>query len=119
MTETNNTPTANISPLGGEDSPSVLAYRVGQLEKASREGFKNVTEQLNSMSKNFVTYKDIETAKEQSRLEHEAIYEQIKVLKAEVKVMKRRTWVQNTLSAVLGVILTLLVSYVVNDITHL
>lgn len=34
----------------------------------------------------------------------------------EISALKRRTWVQNTLSSVAGVVLTLLVTYVINDI---
>lgn len=34
----------------------------------------------------------------------------------EVSSLKRRSWTQNTLSAVLGVLLTLLITYVINDI---
>jgi hypothetical protein len=100
----------------GEDSPAVLAYRVGELEKASREGFKQVTEKLENMSHNFATHKDIEVAKEQAKMEHDAIYAELEDIKDDVQNLKKRTWVQNTLSAIFGAVLALLTAYAFNGI---
>lgn len=117
MSKTNNpNNVVNVNPQTGEDSPAVLAYRVGELEKASREGFKNLGEKLEMMSHNFATHKDIEVAKEQAKMEHNAIYSEIEDLKSDIQSLKRKTWIQNTLSAILGAVLALLITYAVNGI---
>lgn len=118
MSKINNKPTAGISPQSGEDNPAVLAYRVGELEKASREGFKEISRKLENMSSDFATHKDIEGSKQQAKLEHDAIYAEIEDVKADVKSLKNRTWVNNTLSAILGGILALLVAYAFNGIFY-
>ena len=116
MSKTNNQPIVNVNPQVGEDSPAVLAYRVGELEKASRAGFKELGEKLEAMSHNFATHKDIEVAKEQAKMEHAAIYAEIEGVKADVASLQKRTWVQNTLSAILGAVLALLTAYAFNNI---
>ncbi len=116
MSKTNNSPIVNVNPQQGEDSPAVLAYRVGELEKASREGFKELGEKLENMSTNFATHKDIEVAKEQAKMEHEAIYSEIEDIKDDVQSLKKKTWIQNTLSAVFGAVLALLTAYAFNGI---
>lgn len=116
MPETNNSPIVNVNPVQGEDSPAVLAYRVGQLEKASKEGFKQISDKLEHMSGNFATHKDIAVAKQQAKLEHDAIYAEIADVKEGVQSLKRKTWVQNTLSAIFGAVLALLIAYAFNGI---
>ncbi len=116
MPETNNSPTVNVNPVQGEDSQPVLAYRVGQLEKASKEGFESISKKLEQMSANFATHKDIEVAKEQARLEHEAVHAEIGTIRDDVQSLKKKTWIQNTLSAILGAILAFLISYAANGI---
>lgn len=111
-----NQPIVNVTPQTGEDSPAVLAYRVGELEKASREGFKNLSDKLEAMSHNFATHKDMEVAKEYARMEHDAIYAELKDVKSEVQSSQKKTWVQNTMSAILGAVLALLISYAFNGI---
>lgn len=116
MSKTNNSPVVNVNPQMGEDSPAVLVYRVGELEKASREGFKQVTEKLEIMSHNFATHKDIEVAKQQAQMEHKAIYSEIEDVKRDVRTLQKKTWVQNTLSAIMGAVLALLITYAFNGI---
>lgn len=99
-----------------ENSPDVLAYRVGELEKASREGFKELGIKLELMSHNFATHKDIEVAKQQAKMEHEAIYTEIEEVKKDVNSLQKRTWIQNTLSAILGAVLALLTAFAFNNI---
>lgn len=118
MAETNNQPIVNVNPQMGEDSPAVLAYRVGQLEKSSREGFQKLSDKLDKMSAVFATHKDIEVAKEQAELEHRAIYEEINDVKKDVEKLQKKTWIQNTLSAILGAVIALLVTYTVNGILN-
>lgn len=118
MSKTNNTNPniVNVNPQTGEDSPAVLAYRVGELEKASREGFKTLGEKLENMSKNFATHRDIEVAKEQAKMEHDAIYAELEDIKDDVQSLKKKTWIQNTLSAILGAVLAMLTAYAFNGI---
>ncbi len=116
MSDTNNSPIVNVNPQVGEDSPAVLAYRVGQLEKASKDGFKQISEKLEIMAGNFATHKDIEVAKQQAKLEHEMIYEEISDIKSDISNLKRKTWAQNTMSAVFGAVLALLVAYAFSGI---
>ena len=114
MSNKNNNPVANQQR--GEDSPAVLAYRVGELEKASRESFKIIGEKLEQMSINYATHKDIESAKNQAKMEHEAIYAELEDVKVDVLSLKKKTWIQNTLSAIFGAVLALLTAYAFNGI---
>ena len=116
MPETSNSPIVNVNPQIGEDSPAVLAYRVGQLEKASREGFRQLSEKLENMSGSFATHKDIEAAKDQAKAEHNAIHLELEDVKADIQTLKKKTWVQNTLSAILGAVLAMLTAYAFNGI---
>lgn len=106
----------NVNPQTGEDSPAVLAYRVGELEKASREGFKEISIKLELMAGNFATHKDIEVAKQQAKMEHEAIYNELEDVKRDVHGLQKKTWIQNTLSAILGAILAMLTAHAFNGI---
>lgn len=112
MAKTNNPNIVNVNPPTDEDNPAVLAYRVGELEKASREGFKIIGEKLEQMSTN----KDVGFAKQQAKMEHEAIHSEIEDIKEDVKSLRKKTWIQNTLSAILGVILAMLTAYAFNGI---
>lgn len=103
--------TKTEQPLKGEDSQPVLAYRVGQLEKSLTTGFQKLNDKLDVMSCTYATHKDVETAQHQAKLEHEAIYTEIEDIKLEIDNMKKQKWVQNTLSAIFGAVLALLVSY--------
>lgn len=118
MAKTNNPNNSivNVNPGQGEDSPAVLAYRVGELEKASRAGFKDLSDKLELMSHSFATHKDIDALKLQSKMEHDSIYEDVGRLRSELSSVKNRTWVQNTMSAIFGAILALLIAYAFNGI---
>lgn len=94
----------------------VLAYRVGELEKASRQGFKEIGERLEIMSTNFATHKDIQLAKEQAKVEHNTIYADLEVIRDDVQTLKEKSWMQNSLSAVFGAVLALLTAYAFNGI---
>lgn len=95
-----------------ENTNEVIAWRLTAVEEAVRD----VSAKLDNMVKGFATHKDIEVAKQQAKAEHRLIYEKIDELEREVRVMKRKSWVQNTLSAALGVLLTLLITYVITDL---
>jgi len=94
----------------------VLAYRVGELEKASRQGFREISERLEIMSTNFATHKDIQLAKEQAKVEHNTIYADLEVIREDVETLKKKSWMQNSLSAVFGAVLALLTAYAFNGI---
>lgn len=82
------------------DSPAVLAYRLGQLESAVIDGFKEHNSKLDELVAGFVT--------------KEYYLEQHNNLKARVAVLEQsrsRTWIFNTLSAVAGAVLLFLVQY--------
>lgn len=102
--------------IGGEDNPIVLAYRVGQLERSNREGFKNLSDKLDVMSCTYATHKDIDVVRAQAKLEHQALSVEIKDVKEDVEIIKSQKWVQNTLSGVLGAVLALLITYAFNNI---
>ena len=94
------------------DNPETIAYRLTQVENAVKE----LTKKIDGVISGFATYKDIEIAKEQARLEHDAIYEKIADVEQDVLAIKRHNWIQKTLSAILGSILTILLTYVLLDI---
>lgn len=102
--------------LQGEDSPAVLAYRVGQLEKSSREGFQKLSDKLDLMSQRFVTHKDVELVKVELEVEHKVIYEEIEDIKEDLCNIKKQRGVQNTLSTILGAIIALLVAFAFHSI---
>lgn len=102
-----------------KDTPETIAYRLSQVEIA----IKDLAKKMDNLAMGFATHRDVENAKAQAKLEHNAIYERVNDVELEVKhveqevtQLKKRNWVQNTLSAVLGAILTLLVTYVITDV---
>jgi hypothetical protein len=99
-------------------SPDAVAWRlsavekkVGEVESTLKESTKELLTKLDGISSGFATHKDIEVAKEQAKAEHDAIYEKINDVEKDVLAIKKRNWVQNTLSAILGSVLTLLIGY--------
>ena len=95
--------------IPGEDSPAVLAYRVGQLEKSTAAGFKALGEKLDKMSCTFVTFKDLDNAIADAGIAHD-------MLQKDIKNIQKQKWVQNTLSILFGAVLTLLVTYAFTSI---
>ena len=55
------------------DNPETIAYRLTQVENAVKE----LTKKIDGVISGFATNKDIEAAKQQAKLEHNAIYEKI------------------------------------------
>lgn len=105
-------------------SPDAVAWRLSNVEnevKGLKNELRTSTERLegklDGIASGFATHKDIEVAKQQARLEHDAIYEKIGSVEIEVHNLKKRNWVQNTLSAILGAILAILISYFFTNIT--
>lgn len=98
------------------DTPETIAYRLTQVENAVKE----LTKKIDGVISGFATHKDIEVAKEQAKLEHDAIYEKIADVERDVLGIKSKNWIYNTLSAILsaifGSVLTFLVLYFLQDI---
>ena len=102
-------------PMKGEDTQPVLAYRVGQLEKSLTNGFQKLNDKLDVMACTYATHKDVEAAQTEAKLEHKAIYEEIEDIKEEIDKMKKQKWVQNTLSAIFGAVISLLIAYTLHS----
>lgn len=105
------------------NSPDTVAWRLSAVEKEVKElkhDLKSSTDRLetklDSIASGFATHKDIEVAKEQAQREHDAIYEKIDNVETDVLALRSKTWVHNTLSAILGAILTLLLAYFINTV---
>ena len=94
------------------DTPETIAYRLTQVENAVKE----LTKKIDGVISGFATHKDIEIAKEQAKLEHDAIYEKIADVERDVQGIKSRNWVYKTMSAIFGSILTFLILYFLQDI---
>ena len=94
------------------DTPETIAYRLTQVENAVKE----LTKKIDGVISGFVTHKDIEVAKEQAKLEHDAIYEKIADVERDVLGIKSKNWIYNILSAIFGSVLTFLVLYFLQDI---
>jgi len=98
--------------MSNSDTPETIAYRLTQVENAVKE----LTKKIDGVISGFATHKDIEVAKQQAKLEHDAIYEKIGDVETDVNSLKSRNWVNNTLSAILGSVLTFLLLYFLQDI---
>lgn len=95
-----------------KDNPDTIAYRLTQVEIA----IKDLSKKMDNLAMGFATHRDVENAKTQAKLEHDAIYEKIGDVEADVLQLKKRNWVQKTLSAILGATLTILIGYIIMDI---
>jgi hypothetical protein len=104
-------------------TPDAIAWRMLNVERA----LDKVVDKLDTLASSFVTHKDLEDTKAQAKEEHAAITKKIDETKleleqdiaqvsGEVKALNRKRWIQNTLSAILGAILTLLISYAFLDL---
>ena len=77
--------------MSNSDTPETIAYRLTQVENAVKE----LTKKIDGVISGFATYKDIEAAKQQAKLEHDAIYEKIGDVETDVSYLKSRNWVHN------------------------
>ena len=94
------------------DNPETIAYRLTQVENAVKE----LTKKIDGVISGFATHKDIEVAKDQAKLEHDAIYEKIAEVEKDEMGIKSKNWLYNTMSAIFGSILTFLILYFLQDI---
>lgn len=116
-----------ITSEDDQDTPAVLAYRVGQLEKAVSDGFRTFSDKLDSLTHNFVTHADVTALEKQASAEHaairikidntrEALESDIMDVKRDVNALRKQRWIQNTLSAILGAVLAILISFFLNNV---
>lgn len=103
-----------------DNSQEVLAYRVGQLETAFDKGITKLETKIDTITSSFATKVELEELESHATVEHKRIEKKIDdtkiTLEGEMKSMKSSRWIQNTLSAIFGAVLTLLISYFFNDI---
>jgi hypothetical protein len=76
---------ANSEPPNANNAPDVLAYRVGQLEIAVSNGFKELKAELSSQKALYATKVEVVEAKTQAHEEHERIWNEIKRVDGDVK----------------------------------
>lgn len=89
---------------------AVLSYRVEQLERATTEGFALVNQKLDRISKRFATKDEL--------LDHvRDVESDMSSMTMRMDKLESRRWIQNTLSAILGSIMTFLLMYFLNNIT--
>lgn len=93
--------------LSAEDSPAVIAYRVGQLEKAVADGFVALGNKLEIMQSNFATKNDLTTLEKQASEEHKDIRDDILVVKQEVDEIKK--WKDGVIGKIAGAAVVMLV----------
>lgn len=118
-----NKPNEKVAMVPGA-SPDAVAWRLQNVEtevKGLKNELKTSTDRLEAkldgIASGFATHKDIEVAKEQAKTEHDAIYAKIADVESDLNGLKKRNWVQNTLSAILGAVLAILISYFFTNIT--
>lgn len=106
-------------------SPDAVAWRLSNVEnevKGLKNELRTSTERLegklDGIASGFATHKDIEVAKSQAKSEHDLIYEKINDVEKDVASLRKRNWVQNTLSAILGAVLAILISYFFTNISR-
>lgn len=71
-----------------ENSPAVLAYRVGQLEIAVATGFKEIKEELALQKALYATKVEVVEIRTQAHEEHERIWNEIKRVDKDVKCVQ-------------------------------
>jgi len=82
------------------DSPSVLAYRVGQLEKTVSTGFTKLETKLEIMQAGFVRKEDLDALEEKASEEHTDIRADVESVRKEVHEIKQ--WKDNLVGRIAG-----------------
>lgn len=72
-----------------EDSPSVLAYRVGQLELAVAGGLKEVKDELHELQRHYATKLELAEVRTQNHEEHERIWNELKRVDGDVVTVRK------------------------------
>lgn len=108
-------------------TPDAIAWRMSRVEGEVSNLRTEIIGKLDSMASNYATHKDLEDAKQQAKDEHKLIELKIDTTRAaldtkindvqqDVSNLKKRDWIRNTLSAILGAVLALLISYFFNGV---
>jgi len=100
------------SSVEDQDSKAVLAYRVGQLEKTTASGLKEIKNELINLKTHFVTHGELEAAQTQEQLEHKAMNEETAEIKETVTDLKKwRDGIINKIALVaVGVLIMMLLA---------
>lgn len=64
------TTTIEEPPVSPDNAPGVIAYRMGQVETAVKEGFREHRQLLESMANTFATKEEMATAQVEADKEH-------------------------------------------------
>lgn len=96
---------AEVSDVGS--TPAVIAYRVAQLEMTQKEGFQELKDKLDSYVAGFVTEKEYQEAKSESRAEHLRLQKQID------DISKTAKWLVGIFLTVVGLAITV-VALIIN-----
>jgi hypothetical protein len=91
---------------------------VGKLEEAVSVGLNNVTTQLTNLQHDFATKVELNAMKVEGEKAHAAILLEVSDVDKKVDNLNKKRWLQNTLSAIFGSILTFLLLYFLNTIGH-
>lgn len=89
------------------DSPSVLAYRVGQLEKTVSTGFTKLEVKLEAMQTGFVRKEDLAAIEDRASEEHADIRADIDTVRKEVDEIKN--WKEHLIGRIAGIAVIMLV----------
>lgn len=99
-------------PKKPTESPEVIAYRVQKLEEAVEHGFVTVNDKLDKLN-GFITTEESDKIIEREWNKALVIH---KSMEKRIANIEKKSWVHNTLSAILGSVLTFLVLYAANGI---
>lgn len=78
-----------------QDSPAVLAYRVGQLEITTKTGFETVTTELKALGSSFATIED-----------HNDLKKRVTKLESRDGIKQTLLWVGLVASAIINIVTT-------------
>lgn len=104
MTKTTTTVIKKEEAVEDQDSPAVLAYRVGQLEKTTAAGLKDVKDELIGLRNHFVSKADLKAAQDLADEKHKQQDKAIKALE-DWNLWAQRLVIGTVITAVLVLIL--------------
>jgi len=88
----------------GQDQKAVLAYRVGQLEKTTALGLKEIKDELHDLRNHYVTSKELKDAKDAEDVKH---------VEQDGRIASLEAWNEYAVKIVLGIILTAIIGLVI------
>lgn len=102
--------TTTIQDLPIEDSPAVIAYRVGKLEEAVSTGFSSVNDKLDKLG-GFVTKEDAEQIVKAERERADAIHEDLDERLTDVETWREKIVTNIAKWTVIALVLMVLALY--------